>query len=42
MLLLDESKNLDSIRKEESADRTIKITQPLPAPGVMLVVVRPK
>jgi xylan 1,4-beta-xylosidase len=42
VLLLDESKNLDSIRKEESADRTIKITQPLPAPGVMLVVVRPK
>ena len=41
LLLLDQSRDLERIRKEEHHDHTIKIVQDLPAPGVLLVYVRP-
>ena len=42
LLLLDQSRNLERIRKEEHHDGTIKIAQELPAPSVLLVYVRPQ
>jgi hypothetical protein len=39
--LLDQDRNLERIRKEEHSDAAIRIAQALPAPGVLLVYVRP-
>ena len=41
LLLLDQLRNLERIRKEEHHDRSIKIVRGLPAPGILLVHVRP-
>ena len=40
LLVLDQSRDLEPIRKEEHRGDTIRIVQALPAPGVLLVYVR--
>jgi hypothetical protein len=42
LLVLDQSRNLEPVRKEEHREHTVKIVQALPAPGVLLVYVRPR
>jgi len=42
VLLLDQTRNLEPVRKEEQKAGAIKIVQDMPAPGVMLVYVRPR
>ena len=42
LLLLDQDRNLERIRKVDHHDRAITIVQDLPAPGVVLVCVRPR
>lgn len=42
LLVLDQSRDLERIRTEEHQDGTVKIVQELPAPGVLLVYVRPR
>lgn len=42
VLLLDQARNLESVRKEEQRAGALKIVQDLPAPGVMLLYVRPR
>jgi len=42
LLLLDQSRNLERVRKEEHHGRIVRIAQDLPAPGVLLVYVRPR
>lgn len=41
-LLLDETRNLESIRKEALSGPAVKVVQELPAPGVLLLMVRPR
>jgi hypothetical protein len=41
LLLLDQERNLERVRKDEHHDGAIKIVQDLPAPGVLLLYVRP-
>jgi hypothetical protein len=40
LLLLNQERNLERVRKEEHNEGAIKIVQDLPAPGVLLVYVR--
>jgi len=42
VLVLDQARNLEPVRKEERPAGAFKIVQDLPAPGVMLLYVRPR
>ena len=42
LLLLDETHNLEPLRKEQQNGPTVKVALDLPAPGIILMVVRPR
>jgi hypothetical protein len=42
LLVLDQTRNLEPIRKEEHREGPVKVAQDLPAPAVLLVYVRPR
>ncbi|MEI6675256.1 MAG: hypothetical protein WCO57_08780, partial [Verrucomicrobiota bacterium] len=42
LFVVDESHNLEPVRKELQAGPSVRITQTLPAPGVLLIYIRPQ